>query len=327
MNNKDAVIAFYTLINRLYSIKYSAQRISNQRKLKQQSGKFTFKDPHNPRSSWIDAKQNDIARMREEFFSNYNEANAQNVEYFSVIDEELERSKETLMAIHNIFFEKDMLFEEIFDGFICKSPEFLEFLKIIDLQSFVTNDESLVHLADAYTTYMQNLFYHTITHSMSDIIQQLANDVSPYGALTLYNGIIDNDALTIVSASKLKEYRKIIEDQYRPIKKAKQPKKDSIWLAKYNTAASKYFEADVFLLQLEERLKAANTDIINNMSNRIVEGAMDFLTGTPSAEKPEITEIYASKLELSYISYLIKTLELAKQNFDEYVNIDEKQKI
>ena len=327
MNNKDAVIAFYTLINRLYSIKYSAQRISNQRKLKQQSGKFTFKDPHNPQSSWIDAKQNDIARMREEFFSNYNEANSQNVEYFSVIDEELERSKETLMAIHNIFFEKDMPFEEIFDGFVCKSPEFLEFLKIIDLQSFVTNDESLVHLADAYTTYMQNLFYHTITHSMTDIIQQLANDVSPYGALTLYNGIIDNDNLTTVSADRLKKYRKIIEEQYKALRKSKQQKKNPQWLAKYNAAATKYFEADVFLLQLEERLKAANTDIINSTTNKIVETTMDFLTGTPTSEKPEITEVYANKLELSYMQYIINVLNLAMQNYNTFLSADPKQKI
>lgn len=327
MNNKDAVIAFYTLINRLYSIKFSAQRISNQRKLKQQNGKFIFKDARFPHESWIDAKQSDIARMREEVFSNYNNVSFLSTENFEAVDAELERSKEILMNIHNIFFEKDMSFDEIFDGFVCKSPDFMEFLKIIDVQSFVTNDVSLVHLANAYTEYMQNLFYYTITHTMIDIVAQLQNDVSPYGALTLYNGIIDNDNLTTVSADRLKKYRKIIEEQYKILRKSKQQKKNPQWLAKYNAAATKYFEADVFLLQLEERLKAANTDIINSTTNKIVETTMDFLTGTPTSEKPEITEVYASKLELSYMQYIINVLNLAMQNYNNFLSADPKQKI
>lgn len=326
MNNKDAIIAFYTLVNRLYSINYSAMRISAQRNPKESAAKFKF-DSKSPKQFWIDAKLKDISSLREEFFTNYFAANKQNVEYFSIVDEELENSKNTLMQIHNIFFETEMPFEEIFDGFVCKSPELFEFLKIIDTQPFCTNDPSLVHLADAYTTYIKNLFYHTIVHSMMDNIEQLANDVNTYGVPTLYNGVIQNDTLTTISADKLKEYRAQIEEKHRALEKVKIPKKNKALLSKYNIAIAKYFETDVFLVQLEERLKAANTDIVNTLSNKIVEGTMDLLTGAKTDEKLKIDKVYATKLELSYLEYLAKMFGVTFEQFNAFVAEEEKQKI
>lgn len=319
MNNKDVVIAFYTLVNRLYSINYTARRLAAQRKSKETAQNFKF-DSKSPKDAWIDAKQNDIASLRREFFENYYQANSENDEYFRILDDEYETSKSTLMQIHNIFFETDMPFEEIFDGFICKSPEMFELLKIIDMQSFYTNDECLVSLANAYSEYKNNLFYHTITHAMKENIEQLSNDVNSYGAPAFYGGIIQSDTLTTISAAKIKEYRKKLETQYATIKKLRVPKKDPTWLLKYNAAVAKYFEADVFLVQLEERLKAANTDVINTFSNKIVEGTLDFLTGAKTDEKTVVDKVYATRLELNYLEYAIKMFGVGLEGFHAYIN-------
>ena len=82
----------------------------------------------------------------------------------------------------------------------------------------------------------------------------------------------------------------------------------------------------MFLEQLELRLKSANTDAINNVSFKIVEGAMDFLTKTPKVKKPAIREIYVTNLELNYIDYLTEMLKFGLEGLKEHKFSEEKQK-
>ena len=326
MNNNDAIIAFYELVNRLYSINYSAHRISKQMKPMQKTDKFNFKMPYEPKGVWTDAKLRDVSRLRNEFFTFYSDINSKNQEQYRLINEDLERSKETLMQMHNIWYEKNMTFDEIFDGFICKSPDLIELAKLIETQVLITNNPCIMHIANAYTDYISNLFYKTITQSMIDIIEQLENDVNSNSVPSLYDGIILNDNLTTISAEKIKKLRSQIEASNKHLHSVKVRKNNPELLSRYNIAMNKYYQADVFLLQLESRVKSANTDINNALSNRIVESTMDFLTGTPPAEKLIFSEVYAGKLELNYITYLTQMLNYAMQNFDEYVSVNAKQK-
>lgn len=325
MNKKDATLAFYVLINRLYSINYSSLRVSEQQKAKAMSEEFRFKMPFEQTESWLDAKMIDLSSMRNTFFENYNEANVENVEYFDIIDKELEKSKEALMLMHNIWFEQNGSFEDIFDGFLCKSPKLLELICIFEMQPFMTNDKAVMNIVDTYSTYIVNLFYKTITHSMIDIVQQLGNDFNSNCTPSLYRGIIGNNNIVMLSAEKLKEIRKGVEETHKKIKAIK-TKKHSGKAYTQNMAENKYLELDVFVGQLEQRLKSANTDIFNDVKSRIVEGTIDFLTGSGSIERPVVNEIYATKLELNYIEYLREMMDYALAVVSESSKTDKKEK-
>lgn len=322
MTKKETTIAFYALINRLYSINYSSLRIYEQRKQTFNAKDFKFAMPFQKSESWVDAKMNDVNDIRAAFFENYNEANEQNREHFILIDNELEKSKELLQFIHNTWYEKEGSFKDIFDGFLCKSPELLELLYIFEMKPFMTNDSAVMHLVNAYSSYIGNLFYKTITQSMIDIVDQLHNDYNSNGTPSLYNGIIQNDSVLKISCDKLKEKRQQIESLHKELKSIK-TKKYSGDAYTQSMCTNKYLELDVFLGQLEQRVKSANTDVINNMKNRIVEGTMDYLTGSSLDKKPTVNEIYVTDLELSYIEYLKEMLEFGLASIKE--NKSEKQ--
>lgn len=326
MNNKDAISAFYTLINRLYSINYSATRLSQQRNSHEVARNFRFDRPMDPRSSWVNSKIADIARIREEFFRNYRSSAPTSNENFEIISSECERSKEALRMMHNIWYEKDCSFEEIFDGFVCKQPEFLEFIKIIETTPIVTDDEALVHIANAYSTYISNLFYKTITSSMVDILDQLETEVNEYAVPTFYRGVIQNDGLTTISRDDLAKLRKQVDAKGKIIHSTKVPKKDVAFVTAYNVVAFKHYELDMFLKQLELRLKSANSDVVNTVSNKIVEGTFDFLNGVKKGDKISVDEIYVSRLELSYIAYANQMLDFAMQSFEAHTKTEAKQK-
>ena len=325
MNKKDATLAFYVLINRLYSINYSSLRISEQQRAKTMSEGFRFKMPYEQSESWLDAKMRDLTGMRNVFFENYNEANVENVEHFETIDKELEKSKEALMLMHNIWFEQNGPFEDIFNGFLCKSPKLLELICIFEMQPFMTNDRAVMHIVDTYSTYISNLFYKTITQSMTDIVQQLGNDFNSNCTPSLYRGIIGNNNIVKLSAEKLKEIRKDVEETHKKIKAIK-TKKHSGKAYTQNMAENKYLELDVFVGQLEKRLKSANTDIFNDVKSKIVEGTMDFLTGSGAVERPVVGEIYVTKLELNYIEYLREMMNYALSVVSESSKTENKEK-
>ena len=78
MTKKETTIAFYALINRLYSINYSSLRIYEQRRKNFNAKDFKFAMPFQNSESWVDAKMNDINDLRSVFFEGYNEAEEQN---------------------------------------------------------------------------------------------------------------------------------------------------------------------------------------------------------------------------------------------------------
>ena len=322
MTKKEATIVYYELINRLCSINYSSLRIYEQRKQKFEKEGFKFGMPFEKQESWVDAKMSDINSYRANFFENYNKANEQNREHFILIDNELEKSKEILQYIHNVWYEKDSSFEEIFDGFLCKSPELLELAYIFEMKPFMTNDSAVMHLVNAYSSYIANLFYKTITQTMVDVIDQLNNDFNSNGTPSLYNGLIKNDNVKKLSVEQIKAKRQQIENLQKELKSIK-PKKYSGDAYTHSMCTNKYLELDIVVGQLELRLKSSNTDIVNNLANKIVEGTMDRLTGSKTDKKTEVKEIYVTDLEMSYIEYLIEMLEFGLASLKE--NKAEKQ--
>jgi len=317
MKNKSPMESFYTLVNRLYSINYSSLRISQQIRSKYSAENFKFSMPFQSSETWADAKMRDICSMRETFFVNYNNINIQNKEQYDIIDSELEKSKEYLLYVYNVIFGKESSFEDVFDGFLCKAPDLLGYIYMFEMQPCITNNPDIKYLVDAYTTYMSNLFYKTTIKSMQDLISQLNNDFNSSGAPSLYKGIIQNEDVLKISAEKLSEIRKQVEDLYKQVKAVK-TKKYSGKAYTQAMAMSKYAQLDLFLKQLESRLKSANEDVVNNLPNRVVEETMDFLTGFKLDKKPEVSEIYVTKLEMSYVKYLKEmisfALEVLKEN-------------
>ena len=70
MNKNKTKIVYYELINRLYSISYTALRFYEQRKIQASSENFQFKMPYQNKVSWTDTKMEGLNNLREEFFRN-----------------------------------------------------------------------------------------------------------------------------------------------------------------------------------------------------------------------------------------------------------------
>lgn len=325
MANKNVTNSYYEMINRLYSINYSSLRMYEQNKAKMQKEGFRFKMPYEKQESWIDAKISDINLIRAQFLEAFNEANELNKEQFIYEDNALKKSKEILQLIHNIWYEKKDSFEDIFDGFLCKSPEMLQLLYVFEMHPFKTNEPSIFHLVQAYSSYIVNLFNKTISQSMFDIIDQLDNDFNSNGTPSIYAGIIKKDSVFKLSAEELKEKRQQIEDFYKQLKEIK-PKRYSGEAYTHAMSIEKYKALDLFLRQLELRLKSANTDVVNNIKNRIYEGTMDYLTGSKLEKNPEVKEVYVTELELSYIEYLIEMFKYGLAYLNESLKQENKEK-
>lgn len=325
MTNNEAIVVFYNLINKLYSINYSSLKVYEQGKAHSSPEKFRFKDFQSPQEfimnqtnfSWLDSKMSDLNELRESFFENYTQANSKNVEHFKIINEELESSKETLRFMYNIWFDKQDSFEDIFDGFVCKSPELLKLISMTEMQPCVIKNPAISQILAVYSIYQSNLYYKTITQSVFDIIEQLSYDFNSNGTPSLYKGIIQNNDVVTISAKEIKNLRKLIDDLKAQIKSSK-TKKHSGTAFTQNMALNKYSDANMFLEQIEKRLKSANTDAIDYLANKIVEGVMDFITGSTLEQKLVVDQIYVTKLELSYIEYLTEMMkhgiELLKEN-------------
>ena len=316
MNNNKTKIVYYELINRLYSISYTALRFYEQRKIQASSENFQFKMPYQNKVSWTDTKMEGLNNLSEEFFRNYHVANEKNRQIFILSENEFERSKELLQYYHNVLFDKNCEFEEIFDGFLCKQKELLEFLYVCEMKPLMTNNIDIVRLVRAYCSYIEKLFDKTIVQSMFDVIGQLNNDFNSNGTPSLYSGIIQNDNVLKLSAEKLKEQLQQIESYYKELKSIK-PDKFSGDAYTHDMCMNKCKELNAFVGQLEQRLKSANTDVNNGSADRIIENTMDFFTGTPKIKRAVIDEIYVTELELNYIQYLKEMLEFGLASLKE----------
>lgn len=325
MSKKIPAIAIYTWVNQMCSINYSSLRVYEQIKKQFSADDFKFAMPFEKSGSWADAKMTDVNSIRERFLKNYYETDSQSKEQYTIIDNEVEKSKEYLQYVYNVLYENEKSFDEMFDGFLCKVPDLLEFVCILEMQPLLTNNPNVKHLIDAYSTYISNLFYQTITQSTRSVVEQLSNDFNRNGTPSLYKGIIENSDVVVVSEDKLKTMRKEIESTHKEIK-SKKTRKYSGLAYTQAMADNKYKELDLFLGQLEDRLKAANTDVVNTLSNKIVEGTMDYLTGFKLDKKPEVKEIYATRQELNYIDYLRQMMNYALFVINENTMQENKQK-
>lgn len=325
MRKKIPAIEIYAWVNQLCSINYSSLRIYEQMRKNLSSENFKFAMPFEKSESWADAKMNDVNSIRERFLTNFHRVDAESKEQYIIIDNEVEKSKEYLQYVYNVLYENEKPFDEMFDDFLCKVPDLLEFACILEMQPLMTNNPNVMHLCEAYSSYISNLFYQTITQSTRSIVGQLSKDFNMNGTPSLYKGIIDNDDVVVVSDEKLKAMRKEIDEIHKQIK-SKKTKKYSGLAYTQAMADNKYKELSLFLSQLEERLQCANTDVVDTLTNKIIEGAVDYLTGFTLDKKPEVKEIYATKQELSYIDYLRQMMNYALFVINENIMQETKQR-
>lgn len=325
MSKKNPDIPFYVLVNRLCSINYSSLRLYEQMKSQFSAKDFKFAMPFEKKESWVDAKMTDVNALRADLYTRFYETEKMNHEQYVIIDNELERSKDYLQYVYNTLYEKECSFEEIFDGFLCKQPDLLSFVCVLEMQPLLTNNPNVKHLIDAYSGYISNLFYKVVPQSMQDLISQLSRDFNSNGTPSLYKGIIEKDNVFLLSSEKIKLIRKEIEDIYKQIK-SKKTKKHSGFEYTQSMADNKYKELDLFFGQIENRLKSANTDVVNTLTNKIVESTMDYLTGVTLDKKPEVNEVYVTKQEMNYIEYLKEMMAYALEVLNESSMQEDKQK-
>ncbi len=324
MADKKSIEAFYSLINSLYSLNYSGLKFSKQYKKQYETKGFEFSMPFFKKESWIDAKLGDVNEKREEFFAKYYEIDSESQEQYKIIDDELEKSKDYLQYIYCMMFRKLCSFEEIFDGFLCKAPDLLGYIYMFEMQPCVTNNPDVKKLMKAYSTYTSNLYYKTITSTLVDMIEQLASEFNSIGTPNFSYGFIQNEKIVKISADKIREMRKNADELHGEIDSHK-PKKHSGNAYTKSMATEKYKKLNIILRQLEERLKSANTDFFHDITNRVVETTMDYLTGVGLDKKPEVSEIYVTKQELNYIEYLTEMIKYALAVLNEKTK-DDKQK-
>ena len=310
MNKEETTIIYYELVNRLYSLNYSSLRFYEQGKSQFSAENFKFKMPYQNKQTWLEAKIEDVNNWREELFLEYREANKQSGDIFINLERNLEKSKEDLIYICNYLLNGNYSIEDLFDGFRCRDPELLELLQIFELKPFEAKDRVVYFFADAYSKYISNLYYKTITQAMFDIVEQLRHDFNSNGTPSFYKGIIQKESIKRMSDEELKKMRQRAKDLSKQLKSIK-TEKHSGYAYTHAMSTNKYYELDLMIEQLEKRLKSANKDFVNTISNKIVERTMDFLTGTSNGQtqRPVVNEIYVTELELSYLEYLFGMLE------------------
>ena len=312
MPNYNSIKDIFEPINRLFSINFSCLRLYKQRNITSGVQNFNFKQKFNVSEEWINAKLKDIISMRNAFFENLSKMSASNDQNYQIIDEHFEETKNPLLLIYNIWFEENCKFEDIFNGFICKKDNLKELILQAETQNFHTNDSAITHLINAYFDYIDALFYHMAIDSFKSIVNQLSTDIQSNGIPSMYHGIINNNLTKISNKhitnldSKVKLYKTELEKLNRTTKN-----KSPLSLPPENYIALEIFKKlEFFTNQLECRLKSANTDAINSNFNKTIETFIDFMSRTKNVNL-EVNEIYATHLELSYISYLTQMLDFA----------------
>lgn len=323
MKNNDSIITFYKLINRLYSINYSCERIALQIQELNKSKEFSFKMPGPKNTSWTDAKLIDLVSIRNEFIDYYNKSLNSSSVHFTIVDEQLELAKSTLVDIFNIYYDKKISLEDIFNDFICKDSKFKKLIRTYETTEYIPTDENTFNLINAYANYISCLFFKMIKQTMIDIVEQLSNDINSNGIPSLYKHIIHNSNITTMTQKDIKSLEDKIDKFYKELRSIKVSKYDRENVVKYNLSTEKYYEMDCILHQLQTRLKSANTDAVTSITNKIIEPTIDFLTGT-SKISLTIDEIYVSKLEKNYLLYLEELINYSIENINKNESSNER---
>lgn len=343
MNNANIRNNLYHSLNYLLSINYTCLRISSQDTPPATSGVFSGSDVFNRSMSekWVSRKLEDVSRMRNSMVNGVIESIGDQQENLTILNNELQKSKDYLLKIYNIWYECDKKFEEVFDGFCCLDPEFKKLIKAYETHAaFVTTEQSIAYLMDAYNNYMSMLERYSTLVAFQEITDAISKEFTNFGRPSIFYSknnnpnletLAINDIEEIVTNSKipLKNIEKEIKETNKEIillyKKYKKRKVSDDMKKEIKSSVSnlktKLFDLNVkhniaselidMSKQLKLRLESASSDVKLSALNNIVEGIMDFISGVDNSRKPNKSNIsvYVHKLELNYIKYLHNLLD------------------
>ena len=303
---KDNIIPLYRFINHIYSVNYSAQRIYDQSKKANADETAAFSQ------NWTSSKINDVAEARTNFLTIFSNAKKQSLENLDKLKEQLELSSSNFLKLVNFYYGKQLTFDELFDGFVCKEKNLAELINQFESQIYIAEDQDTLNFVASYAYYIDCLFSSMLSNTTIDIVDQLSQDINNNGVPAFYKGIINNPNVMKLQTSDLKNLMEKTVKYANELHKIKPPKeKDKTnFNISYNKTAQKYYDLEFFINQLLYRHDSANTDSNDSTINKFVESTIDFISGTKK-EQPYVSEIYVSKLEMNYISYLQNILDYA----------------
>ena len=344
MIDKEVRTGLYSALNYLLTLNHTCLKVAKQDPTLGEVRTYTRDDIFNRSADdrWVSRKLEDISRMRNAAIESISASLVDQKENLQIIESELEKSKEYLITIFNIWFETDKKFEEVFDGFLCLDPQFHEMVKKFETSAVLqVPDEAVVHLLDAYTTYMDIYGKKCALTTFSEITDAISDDFTYYGRPS-NKGVSSNKNLVVLKEHHLTHFetraKEIIKDidhatreenkKYimlcRKYKKRNLPNEEKESY-KYEAAVSEnnLYTLNIkrniaeellgFVCELKERFESACTDVKLSMLSNIIEGVMDYISGVDTSNKPkrEDTYIYAHTCEINYIKYLLDLIDLS----------------
>lgn len=335
MENQSPRSGLYGALNKLFSLNHTCLRLSKQDtppEVRTYGRNEIFNKSSGER--WVSRKLEDISSIRNSLISGLSETIVDQTENIKLIEEELAKAKTALTMVYNIWFEKDKKFEEIFDGFVCKDPEFAEMIHFFEThEAFYTEDEALIKIAQIYSNYIDLQTKSSALKTFQEIAETLFYDFNDYGRPNFYNGKPTNPNITSISKKEIEEFEKEakgylsrVEGQARIVNKkalmlqrklkSKRLKGEErstveqehaveiLQLRNLNIIYNIATELVDFANQFKLRIEAANQDLNPTWLGNFCENLVDFLTGATSVERPVLDSVYAHKSEFNYIKYL-----------------------
>lgn len=336
MENTAPRDGLYGALNKLFSLNFTCLRLSKQDTPKTEARTYS-RDEIFGRSSgdrWVSRKLEDISNIRNSLISGLSETIVDQTENIKLIEEELAKAKTALLMVYNIWFEKNKKFEEVFDGFVCKDPEFAEMIHFFEThESFYTEEPAIIQIAQIYSNYIDLQTKSSALKTFQEIAETLFQDFNSYGRPNFYHGKPTNPNILAISKKQIEEFEKEakgylsrVEGQARAVnkkalmlqrklksKRLQGPEREAVEqehaveilnLRNLNMIYNIATELVDFANQFKLRIEAANNDLNPTWLGNFCEGLVDFLTGATSVERPVLDSVYAHKSEFNYIKYL-----------------------
>lgn len=330
----------YNSLNKVFSLNYTCLRISGQDTPITDAGIYDRNDVFNRSigEKWVSRKLKDVSEIRNSLISGLSDVLVDETENIKLIEQELEKAKTALLMVYTIWFEKTKKFDEVFDGFICKDPEFAKLLHQYETHATVfTSEPAVIQIVAIYNDYLELLSKYATLKAFQDIAETLFGDFNSYGRPTANFGKFNNPNVFKINKETIEQYghtaseivdniekevnegNKNLTKFYRRLKKKKLSEDErQNTRAKVKEQISAMHDLNLrlgiaselidFVGQLNTRLTSANHDLNPSMLSTISEGLLDFLTGTNS-NNPKINEVYVHRIEVNYLNYLFWLLK------------------
>lgn len=339
-NLKDDLLAMYPLLGEMFSINYSCLRVANQDvPISSPAEVMTATDVSHSKNklkdAWIELKLGDVATLRNEVFSELEQGwEAEKKQSFSDINfEQTIRARQSaLIHLYNDFYGTNERFEDAFDGFCTKNPNFQQIIQDFDTKAvFVTTDEKLSYLLHEYFNYIEILKLYMAFSVFDKISKTLQNDLTKNGRPSVCYGKPESEIITM-SGDEIEDFvqdsEKILKQIEREIKTEnkklaplyKRTKKNFSDYDAHSQVSQiksiifnllekqkKAKEYNLFAKTLLERLDYANTDYDGSHLINICKNLFDLTTGINIFKKGnrlKFDKVYVHELEKQFLTYM-----------------------